>query len=231
MKYIFVTIYLLIIIIYSIAFMVMNWNDLRLLASNELGDFLAGVFAPLAFFYLFLGFKQQGKAIKKSNEDILAQLQIQKDMISLQAGEAREREHAAKPNLNFHAEIISGNKIEYNTQQFIEIPNTKSYRLKLTFKNSGEKITHVSVQCIKPFKRMVKFNAIINKNDKLLVEFFIDPNLFPQQSSALSDIDVELTYTTSIGATYRSIFEINLPLGLDGNNISYTTCVNDVKIN
>lgn len=32
---------------------------------NEFGDFLAGVFAPVAFFWLILGYMQQGKQLEK----------------------------------------------------------------------------------------------------------------------------------------------------------------------
>ncbi|MHC3125753.1 hypothetical protein NL42_19155, partial [Acinetobacter sp. GN11] len=33
---------------------------------NEVGDFLAGVFAPVAFFYLYLGYIQQGTELKQN---------------------------------------------------------------------------------------------------------------------------------------------------------------------
>lgn len=33
---------------------------------NELGDFLAGIFAPIAFFWLILGYIQQGKQLDQN---------------------------------------------------------------------------------------------------------------------------------------------------------------------
>lgn len=42
-----------------------NPADLRL---HELGDFLGGVSSPLAFFWLVLGFFQQGREIRLSNK-------------------------------------------------------------------------------------------------------------------------------------------------------------------
>ena len=42
-----------------------NPADLRL---NELGDFLGGVSSPLAFLWLVLGFFQQGREIRLSNQ-------------------------------------------------------------------------------------------------------------------------------------------------------------------
>ncbi|MCH7395192.1 hypothetical protein MMP66_13070 [Acinetobacter dispersus] len=48
---------------------------------NEFGDFLAGVFAPIAFFWLILGYMQQGKQLEQNTkaleqQEIALQLQI-----------------------------------------------------------------------------------------------------------------------------------------------------------
>ena len=37
---------------------------------NQLGDFLAGVFAPIAFFWLIMGYVQQGKQLEQNIEAI-----------------------------------------------------------------------------------------------------------------------------------------------------------------
>lgn len=57
--------YFLFIIIYTIYFMRFEGKN-RPLSSNELGDFLAGTFAPLAFFFLYLGYKQQAEQLKQN---------------------------------------------------------------------------------------------------------------------------------------------------------------------
>ncbi len=36
---------------------------------NALGDFLAGIFAPVAFFWLILGYVQQGKRLDQNTEN------------------------------------------------------------------------------------------------------------------------------------------------------------------
>lgn len=40
---------------------------------NEFGDFLAGAFAPLAFFWLVRGFYQQGKGLEQNSEALKMQ--------------------------------------------------------------------------------------------------------------------------------------------------------------
>lgn len=41
-----------------------RWPEILSLDPNELGDFLAGAFSPLAFLWLVLGFYQQGKELR-----------------------------------------------------------------------------------------------------------------------------------------------------------------------
>lgn len=47
-----------------------GFQDLKL---NELGDFLAGVFGPVAFLWLVLGFLQQGRELKLSSDALRLQ--------------------------------------------------------------------------------------------------------------------------------------------------------------
>lgn len=65
-KYI-VSIYLGFILIYTVIFIFSDGEN-QLLSSNELGDFLAGSFVPLAFLLLYLGYMQQTKVIEKNNQ-------------------------------------------------------------------------------------------------------------------------------------------------------------------
>ncbi|UTO20460.1 hypothetical protein NGC85_05085 [Acinetobacter sp. Z1] len=53
---------------------------------NELGDFLAGVFASIAFFWLILGYMQQGKQLEQNTKA----LEQQERALQLQIDEMRE---------------------------------------------------------------------------------------------------------------------------------------------
>jgi hypothetical protein len=50
-----------------------NVEGLLTLKLNELGDFLAGVFGPVAFLWLVLGYLQQGKELKVSSDALVQQ--------------------------------------------------------------------------------------------------------------------------------------------------------------
>lgn len=53
---------------------------------NEFGDFLAGVFAPIAFFWLILGYMQQGKQLEQNTKA----LEQQERALQLQIDEMKE---------------------------------------------------------------------------------------------------------------------------------------------
>lgn len=109
----FVLGYILFISFYTLSFI---WSDGKniLLSSNELGDFLAGVFAPLAFLFLYLGYKQQGKELQQNTEALQQQatelansVAEQKRLIKIYEDEQRAKHFAAKPYLVFKATDFS----------------------------------------------------------------------------------------------------------------------------
>lgn len=51
---------------------------------NEIGDFLAGVFAPVAFFYLYLGYIQQGTELKENTRALRIQADELKNSVKQQ---------------------------------------------------------------------------------------------------------------------------------------------------
>ena len=84
---------------------------------NELGDFLAGIFAPIAFFWLILGYIQQGKQLDQNTraleqQEKALQLQIdemkesvkQQKEIALVNGKALQASYEkARPEIGYYA--------------------------------------------------------------------------------------------------------------------------------
>lgn len=50
----------------------LGYDKFSTLNPNEIADFAAGVFAPLAFFWLVLGFFQQGQELRNSGKALMA---------------------------------------------------------------------------------------------------------------------------------------------------------------
>lgn len=124
------------------------WSLLWKMSPNEFGDMLAGVFAPLAFLWLVLGFFQQGAELQASVEALQLQGEELRNSVAQQrelveatregiardmevAQDARkERERAAQPNfVPTLGGYISGNQAHY----------------RLKFMNAGTGATNVAV--------------------------------------------------------------------------------------
>lgn len=80
-----------------IAYGSLNVAGIKLLAPNELGDALAGAFAPLAFLWLVLGYFQQGVELRNSGEALRLQgeelrnsVEQQRELVSV----SREQLHS-----------------------------------------------------------------------------------------------------------------------------------------
>ncbi len=83
-------IYLIIIFTIIPSFIFLGWIELKPITLNEIGDFLAGLFGPLAIFWLVLGFFQQGDELRNSVETLKLQadelrnsVEQQKAMVSI----------------------------------------------------------------------------------------------------------------------------------------------------
>ena len=71
------------------------WPELWKMGPNEFGDLMAGVFAPLAFLWLVLGFFQQGQELKAS----VAALKIQGDELRNSVEQQRELVAASREQI------------------------------------------------------------------------------------------------------------------------------------
>lgn len=56
-----------------VSYIIHNWSKLASLAPNELGDFTAGAFGPLAILWLVLGYFQQGDELKQNTDALVQQ--------------------------------------------------------------------------------------------------------------------------------------------------------------
>lgn len=76
------TVVYLVVIALTVA---LKFEDFQGLKLNELGDFLAGVFGPVAFLWLVLGFLQQGRELKLSTDALRLQAEELKRSVEQQS--------------------------------------------------------------------------------------------------------------------------------------------------
>lgn len=89
------------------------------LRPNELGDFLAGVFAPLAFLWLVLGFIQQGHELRHSAEALWLQGMELQNSVEQQ----RQLVEVTREQLAFEGEMLREQRDEIirNSQPLIKL--------------------------------------------------------------------------------------------------------------
>lgn len=104
--------YLAILVIYTLMFT--DWAFDKPLAPNELGDFLAGAFAPLAFLWLVLGFLQQGRELRNSAKA----LHLQVDELKASVEQSRLMVEVARDQLNLdHEKMVRSESQRKNESQ------------------------------------------------------------------------------------------------------------------
>ncbi|MEZ2724102.1 hypothetical protein ACBQ21_08900 [Pseudomonas putida] len=109
-----------------------RWSELFGLPLNELGDFAAGVFAPLAFLWLVLGYKQQGNELRQGTE-----------ALRLQAAELRSS--VEQQSLLVDAQNVSHTVNLRTLQPLLQISFNDDYQTFL-IKNMGQYCESISVR-------------------------------------------------------------------------------------
>lgn len=215
--------YTVIVFAYTLLFILQNKSNVMLLDSSGLGDFLSGLFAPMAFLYLLLGYKQQEKALNKTNQDLFEQLKIQKQLLDLQVADQKAKEHAALPIIDTH--------FTYRTLPFdLESINLSTQRphesfkkeIIMRFENSGEKVSQVRIRCISPFQKNIAFNKVLSDSKELKTSLYIKESTLQEYSqNGIFDLEVLLEFVTNLGIRYCIVYEIHISDDIDGNYFSY----------
>lgn len=90
-------------LVMALSYVVINRAKVLALEPNEVGDFLAGCFAPLAFFWLVLGFFQQGSELRNSGRALWLQGEELRNSVEQQ----RQLVEVTREQLQFESQRIS----------------------------------------------------------------------------------------------------------------------------
>jgi len=137
-----------------LSFVAWYWSDqsrsVLQLAPNEFGDFLAGVFAPLAFLWLVLGFVQQGIELRNSSEA----LRLQGEELRNSVEQQRNLVEVTREQLSLERAVLEAQRDELSrsSQPVLELrpagstsrgDGAMSYRFHLF--NHGQSCTDVKI--------------------------------------------------------------------------------------
>lgn len=129
-------------LIWAVILVLPKIHSITDLPLNEIGDFLAGVFGPLAFLWLVLGYFQQGAELRQNNEalkmqadELKASVQQQVAMVDAQRESLHNYENSLSPLFRL--------KVEDKSLQFLD---GKAY-LMLSLSNRGEYCERIRILC------------------------------------------------------------------------------------
>lgn len=102
-----------------LVYICLNLDGLFGLEPNELGDFAAGAFAPLAFLWLVLGFFQQGEELRYSGKALWLQGEELRNSVEQQ----RELVNVTREQLQFESTVLKQQQDELNrnSQPILEL--------------------------------------------------------------------------------------------------------------
>lgn len=135
-----------------------NWTTFLGLRPNEVGDFLAGVFGPLAFLWLVFGYYQQGeelkhsvKALKLQAEELRNSVEQQREMVRTTSDTLRYQvekdEQTSTPDIHLRFDSLNHDFIRKIKIQAI---NTKGVALNFSISSSYCDISPEMVTIIMP---------------------------------------------------------------------------------
>lgn len=188
--------YLLLLLTIVPTFAFFGWIVIKPISLNELGDFLAGAFGPLAIFWLVLGFFQQGRELQNSIETLKLQanelansVQQQKELVSVaKAGLEHEKEQfeldlseRKKSKLPRFKISLKGNSRTGSTTYY-----------KLEIANAGAPVSNADIYLRNKDSEQILYERVLH---------FKNGDLTKREFSAVSPIDtpfeLQLNYQNS----------------------------------
>ena len=138
----------------AIVLLVIRWTVVVGMELNNLADFAAGAFAPLAFLWLVLGYRQQGRELQLNTDALMLQAQELQNSVEQQ----RAHVYTAREQLDRSVEAlaIERDRIRQEKLPYLSVVNEETvfsgsnvvYRLVLM--NVGAVATEVSSRLIVP---------------------------------------------------------------------------------
>lgn len=208
----FLFIYIGSILTYIIIFIIWYADRSKPMPMNELGDFLAGAFSPIAFLFLYLGYRQNSEALSLQAEELrqsteALQLQVsemkdsveqQKIMGEFQRIELEERHISVTPILTLSAKID-----RINT--YSNSGHSSSYSLTLTLKNlSDYDARDIKFSSERGIEIPIK---VLNKNSSKTFPFdLVEEEIRKYEAKVDFDRLIDVEFENIFGRRYSSGF-------------------------
>ncbi|MBF7686433.1 hypothetical protein I2F17_11440 [Acinetobacter sp. B10A] len=177
---------------------------------NEWGDYLAGAFSPLAFFWLVMGYLQQGKELQQNTKALELQAQELKNSVAEQVkqNEAYERELLKKrisiePKLEIYDAGYIYDIIDDNANGYFFEGNKLSFMIK----NHGQIAKDIEIVGEDVRKKLFKLES----GEDCSILFFYEGKQEEKFNETLRNklpLEFSLSYSDLMGYKYNKNFRL-----------------------
>lgn len=172
-------------------------EGLQKLPANELGDFLAGTFAPLAFMFLILGYIQQGEELQQNTEALKLQadelrnsVEQQSHMVAVAQEELRLLKNESDLQKKRYERSLQPLFQIERSNGFITAENYDRAIFVLPLKNYGAEVRGLSIEVLTSSN--TASNARVSKGRYIDVLL----NYYQSNREAKVDLKLEVPYDT-----------------------------------
>lgn len=203
-------------------YMTCMWHEVMLIKPSDAANALSGVFAPIAFLWLVLGFLQQGIELRHSAQALYLQQEELRNSVEQQQAlvevtrEQVQMERLAKIQAEMEAERISRPILILSQDGSSISMGTKKFHFDL--KNLGPTCTNINVT-IKPKMQEFSHPSLVTHEELHFTIIYDD-------SEEISSNEVTINYITSAGKPGSDTYTI-VGLPVDGKINSFQGVIKD----
>jgi hypothetical protein len=212
---------------------IINLDEFNLLKLNEKGDFLAGVFSPLAFLWLVYGYLQQGRELKQNTESLRIQaielrnsVEEQKKLIKIHEDDQKVQHEQAKPIFEFEGlrfdpeqvEMVEDNPFTRETRY-----EQKQQDISFHLKNLGSPIKKIKI--IRNENLIESITLLEKGAKKFIVIFLTDEEQDNLHMNAVLELQFILSYLDMLGLEHVEFYRVVLNDRFeDDDGMAYYKC-------
>jgi hypothetical protein len=164
---------------------------------NELGDFLAGIFAPIAFFWLILGYIQQGKQLADTQKHLARELEARRFSVEpiLSIVDTKYLTKDLDPKVKNDSSLVSMDQIQ------------------LTLRNDGDHAKNIKIiRSNSDPESIYQYAKIIRHGSE--AEFYIELNqkerIGLKKLCGNTQVNIALCYADQYGESYQISYLITI---------------------
>lgn len=175
-------------------------DQLNTMPLNEIGDFLAGIFGALAFFWLVIGYFMQNNELKLNRRSLEKQIEEFERSVKNQEEHfelIKEKENYEKDVKSFQSKPILSISKAYHSEvidQSIEVyydANPTYDSVSFSINNDGGEIFNISIKIYK--------EKLISNNFISSLRTFQEESIYIQEDKISTPFKLEISYNSRLG--------------------------------